>query len=99
VGLVSDTLELGRLADVSFFVVRPEVTTKNDVDNINRIAETKKLPKVNLVLNGIDLKKKKYGFYYGYGKYSYSRYGTYYGRYGHYGSYGHYGDRTQHIEK
>lgn len=99
VGLVSDTLELGRLADVSFFVVRPEVTIKNDVDNINRIAETKKLPKVNLVLNGIDLKKKKYGFYYGYGKYSYSRYGTYYGRYGHYGSYGHYGDRTQHIEK
>ena len=99
VGLVSDTLELGRLADVSFFVVRPEVTTKNDVDNINRIAETKKLPKVNLVLNGIDLKKKKYGFYYGYGKYSYSRFGTYYGRYGHYGSYGHYGDRTQHIEK
>ena len=99
VGLVSDTLELGRLADVSFFVVRPEVTTKNDVDNINRIAEAKKLPKVNLVLNGINLKKKKYGFYYGYGKYSYSRYGTYYGRYGHYGSYGHYGDRTRHIEK
>lgn len=99
VGIVSDTLELGRLADVSFFVVRPEVTIKNDVDNINRIAETKKLPKVNLVLNGIDLKKKKYGFYYGYGKYSYSRYGTYYGRYGHYGSYGHYGDSTQHIEK
>lgn len=99
VGLVSDTLELGRLADVSFFIVRPEVTTKNDVENINRIAEAKKLPKVNLVLNGIDLKKKKYGFYYGYGKYSYSRYGTYYGRYGHYGSYGHYGDRSRHIEK
>lgn len=99
VGLVSDTLELGRLADVSFFVVRPEVTSKNDVDNINRIADAKKLPKVNLVLNGIDLKKKKYGFYYGYGKYRYSRYGTYYGRYGHYGSYGHYGDRSRHIEK
>ena len=99
VGLVSDTLELGRLADVTFFVVRPEVTTKNDVDNINRIADAKKLPKVNLVLNGIDLKKKKYGFYYGYGKYRYSRYGTYYGRYGHYGSYGHYGDRSRHIEK
>ncbi len=99
VGLVSDTLEIGRLADVTFFVVRPEVTTKNDVDNINRIADAKKMPKINLVLNGIDLKKKKYGFYYGYGKYSYSRYGTYYGRYGHYGTYGHYGDRTSHIEK
>ena len=99
VGLVSDTLELGRLADVTFFVVRPEVTTKNDIDNVNRLAEAKKLPKINLVLNGIDLKKRKYGFYYGYGKYRYSRYGTYYGRYGHYGSYGHYGDRSKHIEK
>lgn len=99
VGLVSDTFELGRLADVTFFIVRPEVTSKSDVENINRIAEEHKLPKVNLVLNGIDLKKKKYGFYYGYGRYSYSRYGTYYGRYGHYGSYGHYGDRNRHLEK
>ncbi len=99
VGLVADTLELGRLADVSFFVVRPNVTSKSDIENINRIAADKKLPKVNFVINGIDLTNKKYGFYYGYGKYSYSRYGTYYGKYGHYGSYGHYGDRIKHFEK
>ena len=92
VGLVSDTFELGRLADVTFFVVRSDVTIKSDVEKINLIAAEGKLPKVNIVFNGVDLSKRKYGFYYGYGKYkSYSTYGTYYGRYGHYGTYGHYG--------
>ncbi len=100
VGLVSDTYELARLVDVTFFVVRSEYSTKADLEIINRAAKENKLPKVNLVLNGVDLNKKKYGFYYGYGKYKYySKYGTYYGRYGHYGSYGHYGDKTQHLEK
>lgn len=100
VGLVSDTFEVGRLADVTFFVIRSEKTTKADVENINRLAAEGKLPKINLVLNGVDLSKRKYGFYYGYGKYSsYSKYGTYYGRYGHYGTYGNYGDRTEHLEK
>lgn len=96
VGLVSDTMELGRLADVTFFVVRSEVTTKGDIELINRTAAEGKLPKINLVLNGVDLNKRKYGFYYGYGKYSsYSKYGTYYGRYGHYGTYGNYGEQTK----
>ena len=99
-GLVSDTFELARLCDVTFFVVRSEYSTRGDFEQINRIQAEGKLPKVNLVLNGVDLTKKKYGFYYGYGKYgSYSRYGTYYGRYGHYGTYGNYGDRSQHVEK
>lgn len=103
VGLVSDTFELARLVDVTFFVVRSEVTTKGDVENINSVAAEGKMPKVNIVFNGVDLKKRKYGFYYGYGRYGgYSKYGTYYGRYGHYGSYGHYGDATSskvHVEK
>ncbi|MCR5679283.1 MAG: CpsD/CapB family tyrosine-protein kinase, partial [Prevotella sp.] len=100
VSLVSDTYELGRLFDVTFFVVRSEVTAKGDLETINRAASENKLPKVNMVLNGVDLSKKKYGFYYGYGRYGrYSKYGTYYGRYGHYGAYGHYGDTRQHLEK
>ncbi len=100
VGLVSDTYELGRLFDATFFVVRADVTVKSDIDVVNDVSESRRLPKVNFVLNGVDLTKRRYGFYYGYGKYSsYSRYGTYYGRYGHYGSYGHYGDHSKHIEK
>jgi hypothetical protein len=80
------------------------VTTKAEIELINRAVHEQKLPKVNIVFNGLDLKKRKYGFYYGYGKYSsYHKYGTYYGRYGHYGSYGNYGDASGkhkvHVEK
>lgn len=103
IGLVSDTFELARLADITFCVVRSEKSTKADVEVLNRTYEEQKLPKMNIVFNGVDLKKKKYGFYYGYGRYGgYSKYGTYYGRYGHYGSYGNYGDSTStkvHLEK
>ncbi len=106
VGLVSDTYELARLADVTFFVVRSEHTTKADMELINKTAKEGKMPKINIVFNGINLNKKKYGFYYGYGNYgAYSRYGTYYGRYGHYGTYGNYGDMNgktsnmHHVEK
>ena len=100
VGLVSDTFALSRLVDVTFFVVRAEHTTKGDFELINRTASEGKMPKINLVLNGVDLTKRINGFYYGYGKYgAYSKYGTYYGRYGHYGTYGNYGDKTQHFEK
>ena len=42
---------------------------------------------MSIVLNGIDMTKRKYGYYYGYGQYGkYGRYG--YGKYGTYGQYG-----------
>lgn len=100
VGLVSDTYALSRLIDVTFFIVRADHTTKGDFELINRTSNESKMPKINLVLNGVDLSKRTNGFYYGYGKYgTYSKYGTYYGRYGHYGTYGNYGDKSRHIEK
>ena len=93
-GLVSDTLSLGRVADASVVVVRCDFTLKRNFDMINSLNTDNKLPKMNLVLNGVDLKQRKYGYYYGYGNYGrYGRYGSY-GHYGHYGSYGHYGDDT-----
>ena len=54
--------------------------------------EQGKLKNMSLVLNGVDMNKRKYGYYYGYGGYGkYGRYG--YGKYG-YGHYGHYGYGT-----
>ncbi len=93
VGLVSDTLELGRIADVTLYVCRADYSPKNNFELINGFKSNEKLPKISLVLNGVDLKKKKYGYYYGYGKYGkYGKYGYHkYGKYGHYGHYGHYG--------
>lgn len=104
VGLVSDTLEIGRTADVCLYVCRADYSPKSNFDLINSIKADDKLPKMSIVLNGVDLKKKKYGYYYGYGKYGhYGKYGKYghYGHYGHYGVYGNYGTAKSksHSEK
>ena len=88
VGLVTDTLQVGRIADATIFVCRADYTPKEAFSMVNSLSAEKKLPKMSIVLNGIDMSKKKYGYYYGYG-----RYGKY-GRYGRYGKYGRYGNST-----
>ncbi|MGP1523987.1 MAG: GumC family protein [Prevotella multiformis] len=98
VGLVTDTLQISRVADASIYMCRADYTPKANFEMINALANEKKLPNMAIVLNGIDMSKKKYGYYYGYGRYGkYGRYGrglsSYgYGQYGHYGNYGNYGN-------
>ena len=88
VGLVTDTLQVGRVIDATIYMCRADYTPKSSFDLVNSLANEKKLPNMAIVINGIDMSKKKYGYYYGYGKYGkYSRY-TSYGKYGNYGSYG-----------
>ncbi|MBQ9355725.1 MAG: polysaccharide biosynthesis tyrosine autokinase [Prevotella sp.] len=93
VGLVTDTLQIAKYADVTAFVCRADYTPKNSFALVNQLSEENKMPNMCIVLNGVDMSKKKYGYYYGYGKYG--RYGRYgygnYGRYG-YGNYGNYGN-------
>lgn len=96
VGLVSDTLSAARVVDMTIMVCRADYSPRNNFQLINALHHDNKMPKITLVLNGIDLKKRKYGYYYGYGKYGK------YGHYGHYGVYGHYGSHSSHdghIEK
>ena len=86
VGMVTDTLLIGHVADLSVYVCRADYTHKNEYTLINELAENNKLPKLCTVINGLDLKRRKYGYYYGYGKY-----GKYYGygkRYGYGYGYG-----------
>ena len=86
VGLVTDTLLIGRVADLSVYVCRADYTRKAEFTLINELAENDKLPNLCIVINGIDLNRRKYGYYYGYGKY-----GKYYGygkRYGYGYGYG-----------
>ena len=97
VGLVTDTLALGRISNSTVYVCRADYTAKSSFGLINSLSIEKKLPNMSIVLNGVDLSKKKYGYYYGYGKYGkYGKYGNYsaYGtkQYGSYGSYGTYGN-------
>ena len=82
VGMVTDTLLIGRVADLSVYVCRADYTRKAEFTLINELAENNKLPNLCIAINGLDLQKKKYGYYYGYGKY-----GKYYG-YGKRYSYG-----------
>ena len=86
VGMVTDTLLIGRVADLSVYVCRADYTRKAEFTLINELADSNKLPNLCTVINGLDLQKKKYGYYYGYGKY-----GKYYGygkRYGYGYGYG-----------
>lgn len=86
VGMVTDTLLIGRVADLSVYVCRADYTRKAEFTLINELAENNKLSNLCTVINGLDFQKKKYGYYYGYGKY-----GKYYGygkRYGYGYGYG-----------
>lgn len=86
VGMVTDTLLIGRTADLSVYVCRANYTRKAEFTLVNELSENKKLPNLCVAINGLDLQKKKYGYYYGYGKY-----GKYYGygkRYGYGYGYG-----------
>ena len=92
IGMVTDTLLIGRVADLSIYVCRADYTRKAEFTLINELAENNKLPNLCIAINGVDLQKKKYGYYYGYGKC-----GKYYGygkRYGY--GYG-YGKETQNV--
>ena len=82
VGLVTDTLMIARVADLTVYMCRADYTPKSSFEFINSLNAQKKLPQISIVINGIDMSKKKYGYYYGYGKYGK------YGRYGKSGSYG-----------
>lgn len=92
IGMVTDTQLISRVAHASIYVCRADYTHKADYALINELNEQKKLPNLCTIINGLDMKKKKYGYYYGYGKY-----GKYYG-YGKKYGYG-YGYGTENVNK
>lgn len=84
VGLVTDSLLISPLADANIYVTRADYTNKSDITLPNSLSSEGKMKNMAIVLNGVDMKKRKYGYYYGYGGYGkYGRYG--YGKYGKYG--------------
>ncbi len=91
VGVVTDTYQFSKYADISLYVCRANVTSKSDYELINTVAESEKLPNICTAVVGVDTSKRRYGYGYG-GRYGYGgKYGYRYGgyRYGGYGySYG-----------
>jgi capsular exopolysaccharide synthesis family protein len=78
VGLVSDGVLLGRFADACLYVVRHEYTFKKQLQMLDEYYRQKRLPRMCLVLNDINV-QAGYGRYYGYGGYGYGSYGYGYG--------------------
>lgn len=64
IGLVSDTFSLARIADATVFVMRLNVTTKEEMANANSIFEDKRLPHIGIVVNGTEGARR---YTYGYG--------------------------------
>ncbi|MDR0939556.1 MAG: polysaccharide biosynthesis tyrosine autokinase [Mediterranea sp.] len=97
VGMVTDTLLIGRTADLSVYTCRAEYTHKSEFTLINELDSEKKLPNICVILNGLDTSKKKFGYYYGYGKYGqYGRYNSTGRKYGY--GYG-YGEKEEKKKK
>ena len=91
-GLVTDTLQIAEHADCCVLICRADYTPKSSFGLLNQLAAEGKLPNASIAINGIDMSRRKYGYYYGYGVYGkYGRYGNY-GKYGNYGHYGMYAD-------
>ncbi|PPK87533.1 capsular exopolysaccharide synthesis family protein [Neolewinella xylanilytica] len=65
VGVVTDGLLMKDYINVTLFMVRVGVTPKKSVNYITEIIETGKLPRLNMVINGIN-PKASYGYGYGY---------------------------------
>jgi succinoglycan biosynthesis transport protein ExoP len=68
VGLVSDTLLISKFADMFIYVVSANNIDKRQLVHVAQpLFEKNRLPRMALLLNGINTSKKGYGYGYGYG--------------------------------
>ena len=95
VGIVTDSMIASRVADAVVYVMRLDYSQKEDIGYLNSLVAEGKMENVSVVINGEDIKRKKYASGYGAGRrytgYGYGGYG--YGGYG-YIRYGEYGDKA-----
>jgi len=76
IGLVADALLLSPIADTCFYLIRHEVTHRNQLTNLKKLAGQKRFKSLNIIFNGVNYKNSReygygYGGYYGYGQYGY----------------------------
>jgi len=82
VGLVTDGISVIQKADYPIYIFRAEYSKKNFIQNVDRLFNEFRLSKLSIILNGVDINKRTYGYNYGYGYgygYGYTNsYGAYY---------------------
>lgn len=68
IGLVSDSLQVMKYADINLFVLRETYSEKSFLHDLENLVEKNNLTNIHLVLNASNTKKNKpYGYGYGYG--------------------------------
>ncbi|MBO9562008.1 MAG: polysaccharide biosynthesis tyrosine autokinase [Niastella sp.] len=73
VGLVTDAEIMASHADATLYVVRHRLTYKQQITLIEKFNRKKVMPKINIIVNDVLLKKRGYGYGYSYG-YGYGAY-------------------------
>lgn len=73
IGLVTDATILSSSTDVCFYLVRHEVTQKQNLNILNDLKKFEKFKSLNVIFNGVNYKNSQeyrygYGYGYGYGK-------------------------------
>ncbi len=67
VGVVTDAIRSFKQADYTLYVTRANQSPRTFLSYINNLAENQNLPKLNLILNGIEKSSAQYGYGYNYG--------------------------------
>ena len=82
IAFVSDAIQLSKVSDAHFFVIRHKYSNKNVITYINKLHQENKLSQINLLVNDVRIRNLYgygyYGFPYSYG-YSMGYYSKYYG--------------------
>ncbi len=82
IAFVSDAIQLSKISDAHFFVIRHKYSNKNVITYINKLYQENKLSQINILVNDVKTRNLYgygyYGFPYSYG-YSMGYYNKYYG--------------------
>src|SRR5690606_3053038 len=70
IGLVSETLEIFKYADLNMMIVRQDYSYKQSIDYINNLHSKGSVKKLYSVMNGVEV-NQGYGGYGSYGSYGY----------------------------
>jgi len=68
VGMVTDTIQISKYADLSIYVIKANMLDKRMLHIPEKLYRENKLPKMAILINGSDHSKGAYGYGYGYGE-------------------------------
>jgi tyrosine-protein kinase Etk/Wzc len=70
VGLVTDAQIVSKITDLTFYLVRENVTFKNQIESLEQLYKSGNFPNLNVIYNGMRQRGDSYGYSYGYGYYT-----------------------------